>query len=143
MMEALAALIALVVVPVRANLAAVGLKDLIQPTVRSSVVGMVFASVPAVDGFSSHALNSFAPQRLAFPELRPWYVTGLRRRLLVFGLLGAGWSALWGEPWIGCARDGKAQAGSATSCSRKSTRCSVPSLRAQSIAADNPSAPPG
>jgi len=77
MKEAFAALIALVVVLAGANLAAVGLKDVLEPTVRSSVVGMVFASVPAVYGFSNRALNGFAPKRLEFPELLPWYVTGL------------------------------------------------------------------
>ena len=75
--EAIAALIALAVVLAGANLAAVGLKDLVEPTVRSSVVGVVFASVPAVYGFSNRALNGFAPKRLEFPELLPWYVTGL------------------------------------------------------------------
>jgi hypothetical protein len=38
---------------------------------------MVFASVPAVYGFSNRALNGFAPKRLEFPELSPWYVNGL------------------------------------------------------------------
>jgi hypothetical protein len=75
--EALAALIALGIVLAGANIAAVGLKNLLDPSVRSSVVGMVFASVPAVYGFSNRALNGFAPKRLEFPELPPWYVTGV------------------------------------------------------------------
>lgn len=75
--EALAALLALVIVLGGANLAAIGLKDVLEPQVRSSVVGMVFASVPAVYGFSNRALNGFKPRRLEFPELQPWYVTGL------------------------------------------------------------------
>ncbi|MBI1359580.1 MAG: hypothetical protein GC155_04775 [Alphaproteobacteria bacterium] len=75
--EAVAAIISLVVVLAAANLAASGLKTLLDPTVRSSVVGMLFASVPAVYGFSNRALNGFRPKRLEYPELLPWYVTGL------------------------------------------------------------------
>jgi hypothetical protein len=82
--EALAALIALGIVLAGANLAAVGLKNLLEPTVRSSVVGMVFASVPAVYGFSNRALNGFAPKHLEFPELTPWYVTGLSAGACLF-----------------------------------------------------------
>jgi hypothetical protein len=97
MKEALAALIALAIVLAGANVAAVGLKDLLEPTVRSSVVGMVFASVPAVYGFSNRALNGFAPKRLEFPELLPWYVTGLSAGACLFAwiqfiafIMGAG-----------------------------------------------------
>lgn len=75
--EAAAAIISLAVVLVAANLTASGLKTLLDPTVRSSVVGMLFASVPAVYGFSNRALNGFRPKRLEYPELLPWYVTGL------------------------------------------------------------------
>ncbi|MEP7210394.1 MAG: hypothetical protein ABI740_06120 [Alphaproteobacteria bacterium] len=75
--EGIAALIALGVVLAAANFTAVGLKNLLDPSVRSSVVGMVFASVPAIYGFSNRALNGFQPKRLEFPELLPWYVSGM------------------------------------------------------------------
>jgi hypothetical protein len=95
--EALAALLALGIVLGGANIAAVGLKNVLEPTVRSSVVGMVFASVPAVYGFSNRALNGFAPRRLEFPELTPWYVTGILAGACLFAwiqfvafIMGAG-----------------------------------------------------
>jgi hypothetical protein len=75
--EALAALIAGAIVLGAANLAANGLKGLLEESVRSSVVGMMFAAVPAVYGFSNRALNGFQPKRLEMPDLLPWYVTGL------------------------------------------------------------------
>lgn len=75
--EGLAALIAIGVVLGGANLASVGLQGVMADDVRSSVVGMVFAGVPAVYGFTNRALNGFQPTRFEFPELLPWYVTGL------------------------------------------------------------------
>lgn len=75
--EGLAALIAIGIVLAGANLAAVALQGVLQDDVRSSVVGMVFAGVPAVYGFSNRALNGFKPSHLEFPDLLPWYVTGL------------------------------------------------------------------